>query len=127
MNIWNSKGCSSTTKKQRLTPTSALRDIVLESTEDDYAAITEEPAVDFHNLAATALDNAGNDTKESLHPARDLANTAATVPLNNNAALIEANKDEIIYNIITFSTCPMLAQPRNCTQHSANSSSVEDR
>ncbi len=83
--------------------------------------------VDFHDLAAAALDNAGNGTNERLRPERDLANTAAAVPRNNNAALIEAAKDEILYVIITFSTCPMLAQPRNCTQHSANSSSVEDK
>jgi hypothetical protein len=99
--------------------------VQLKSKEDDYAAITEEPAVDFHNLAAAALDNAGNDINERLRTARDLANTAAAVPRNNNAALIEAAEDEILYDIITFSTCPMLAQPRHCTRHSANSSSKQ--
>ncbi len=71
----------------------------LVSKEDDYAAITEEPAADFHDLAAAVLDNEGIDTVAWLCTTRDLADGAAVAPRNPTAALVEANKDEIIYKI----------------------------
>ncbi len=82
----------------------------LASKEDDYAAITEEPAADFQNLAAAALDNAGIDTVARLHNARDLADRAAASPCNPTAALVEADNDEIIYKI-TFDLLDTGLQP----------------
>jgi hypothetical protein len=75
--------------------------VELTSKEDDYPAITEEPEVDFQHLAAAALDNAGIDTVAWLRAARDLADAAAIgiAPLNPRAALVEADKDEIVYKI----------------------------
>jgi hypothetical protein len=57
--------------------------VELASEDDDYAAITEEPEADFHNLAAVALDNAGIDTVAQVRTARKLADTAAAAPRNS--------------------------------------------
>jgi hypothetical protein len=69
--------------------------------EDDYPAITEEPEADFQHLAAAALDNVGIDTVAWLHAMRDLADAAAIgiAPQNPRAALVEADKDKIVYKI----------------------------
>jgi hypothetical protein len=73
--------------------------VELMSKDDDYTVITEEQAVNFQDLAAVALDNAGMDTVAWLRAARNLANTAAMAPKHSTAALIEANKDRIVYKI----------------------------
>ncbi len=73
----------------------------LTSKEDDYPTITEEPEADFQHLAAAALDNAVIDTFAWLRAGRDLADAAAIgiAPQNPRAALVEANKDKIMYEI----------------------------
>ncbi len=73
----------------------------LTSKEDDYPAITEEPEADFQHLATTALDNAGINTVALLLTARVLADAAAIgIALQNpRAALVEADKDKIVYKI----------------------------
>ena len=73
----------------------------LTSAEDDYPAITEESEADFQHLAAAALDNAGINTVAWLCTARDLADAAAIgiAPQNPRAALVEADKDKIVYKI----------------------------
>ncbi len=78
-----------------------LPGVELISKEDDYPAITEEPEADFQHLAAAALDNAGINTVAWLCAARDLADAAAIgIALQNpRAALVEANKDKIVYEI----------------------------
>jgi hypothetical protein len=78
-----------------------LPGVELTSKDDDYPAITEEPEADFQHLAAAALDNAGINTVAWLHAARDLADAAAIgiAPHNPRAALVETNKDEIVYEI----------------------------
>jgi hypothetical protein len=78
--------------------------VELTSKEDDYPAITEEPEADFQHLSAAALDNAGINTVARLCTARDLADATAIgiAPHNPRAALVEADKDKIVYNKITF-------------------------
>ncbi len=73
----------------------------LTSEEDDYPAITEEPEADFQHLAAAALDNAVVNTVAWLRTVRDLVDAAAIgiAPQNPRAALVEANKDKIVYKI----------------------------
>jgi hypothetical protein len=78
-----------------------LPGVELTSKEDDYPAILEEPEVDFQHLAAAAPDNAGINTVAQLRTTRDLAD-AATIgiaPQNSRAALIEVDKDKIVYEI----------------------------
>jgi hypothetical protein len=78
-----------------------LPGVELASAEDDYPAITEEPETDFQDLAAAALDNARINTIAWLHATRDFADAAAIgiAPQNPRAALVEANKDKIVYKI----------------------------
>jgi hypothetical protein len=78
-----------------------LPGLELTSKEDDNPAITEEPEADFQHQAAAALDNAGINTVAWLRTARDLADAAAIgiAPQNLRAALVEANKDKIVYKI----------------------------
>jgi hypothetical protein len=75
--------------------------VELTSKENDYPAITEKPEADFQHLAAAALDNGGINTVARLCTARDLADAAAIgiAPQNSRAALVEADKDEIVYEI----------------------------
>jgi hypothetical protein len=75
--------------------------VELTSAEDDYPAITEESEADFQHLAAAALDNVGIDTVAWLHAARDLADATVIgiAPQNSRAALVEADKDKIVYKI----------------------------
>jgi hypothetical protein len=102
------------------------------TSEDDYPAITEEPEADFQHLAAAALDNAGINTVAWLRATRDLADAAniAIAPQNPRAALVEADKDKIVYKIIfdlpdaglepnIEPTIPPV-QPRNATAVNAN-------
>ncbi len=74
----------------------------LKSEEEDYAAITEEPATDFHSLAPAALDNAGINTVAQLCSVRDLAGAMAAIPQNPTVALVEAKEDKIVYKITFF-------------------------
>jgi hypothetical protein len=75
--------------------------VELTSKEDDYPAITEEPEADFQHLVAAALDNAGIDTVARLRAARDLVDATAIGIASQNLreALVEADKDKIVYKI----------------------------
>ncbi len=74
-----------------------LPGVELEAEERDFAPVSDEPEVDFRELAAAALHNAGIDTKEQLRAARELAND---VPGDvDQLTVAEANKDEIVYKI----------------------------
>jgi hypothetical protein len=71
----------------------------LESEETDEApAITEEPAPSFEDLAANALDNAGINCKNMLQAAHSRGEHEH-VP-NPGPAIINANDDEIMYEIM---------------------------
>ena len=76
-----------------------LPGVELASKDDNYSAITVEPAVDFHNSATAALSNVGINIVARLCTARDLADAAAVAPHNSTAALVEAGKDKIVYKI----------------------------
>ncbi len=52
--------------------------------------------VDFHDLAAAALDNAGIETVAWLRATRDLADATAVASQNSTAALVKLNEDEIV-------------------------------
>jgi hypothetical protein len=69
-----------------------LPGVELESKEVDYAAVTDEPAPDFEQLAATALNNAGIDPQDRLCAARAAAG-------RTGPTLVEAEDDEIVYEI----------------------------
>jgi hypothetical protein len=89
--------------------------VELASAEDDYPAITEEPEANFQDLAAAALDNARIDTVAWLHAARDFADATVIgiAPQNPRAALVETNKDKIVYKI-TFDLLDAVShQPLN--------------
>ncbi len=66
----------------------------LKSKEVDYAAVTDELAPNFEQLAAAALDNAGIDPQDCLCAARAAAGRTGPI-------LVEAEDDEIVY-AITF-------------------------
>jgi len=70
-----------------------LPGVLLESEERDFQTIVDEPEPDFRDLAGAALHNAGLDTNEMIRNAQD-AHVQAAGP-----ALIEAEGDEIVYEI----------------------------
>jgi hypothetical protein len=70
--------------------------VELDSEEADYAAATDEPEPDFEQLATTALDNAGIDPQDCLHAAQA---AAAAALLRAEPALVEADEEEIVYEI----------------------------
>jgi len=70
-----------------------LPGVLLESEERDFQTIVDEPEPDFRDLAGAALHNAGIDTNEMIRNAQD-AHVQAAGP-----ALIEAEGDEIVYEI----------------------------
>jgi hypothetical protein len=67
-----------------------LPGVELTSEENDYPVIPEEPAADFQDLAAIALNNARIDTVAWVRTTRVLVNTAAMAPQHPTAALVEA-------------------------------------
>ncbi len=75
-----------------------LLGVKLESEETDEApAITEEPAPSFKDLAAHALHNAGINHKDMLRAAHNRAEYEHVH--NPGPAIIDANNDEIVYEI----------------------------
>ena len=84
-----------------------LPGVPLECDEDDEAfeVVTNEPELDFADLAAAALDNANIDTGDRLRAAR----AAADAPAQNGNRIIETEgphmieteaPNEIVYDII---------------------------
>ncbi len=70
-----------------------LPGVELESEECDYQTVTDKPEPDFRDLAGAALHNAGIDANEMIRNAQG-DNVQATGP-----ALVEADKDEIVYEL----------------------------
>jgi hypothetical protein len=64
--------------------------------------VTDNPEPDFEDLAAAALDNAGIDTADQLRAAGVAAEAAAAAPIRpqDGPRLIEAEPDEMVYEII---------------------------
>jgi len=80
--------------------------VEIESEEADFSAVTDDPEPDFEQLAAAALDNAGINPQDRLHAAQaahtaaEAARAAAAAAFEHRGpALVEANQDEIVYEI----------------------------
>ena len=81
--------------------------VELESEEADFSAVTDDPEPDFEQLAAAALDNAGINPQDRLHAAQaahtaaEAAQAAAAAAFEHwRPALVEANQDKIMYEIV---------------------------
>ena len=80
-----------------------LPGVPLEEEEFDFQVMTDEPKPDFEDLAAAALNNAGIDTADRLRAATVATEAAAAAPIQpqqDSRHLIEADPDEIVYEII---------------------------
>ncbi len=74
-----------------------LPGVELEAEERDFLPVSDEPEVDFRELAVAALHNAGIDTEEQLWAAQETANN---VPGDvDQPTVAEADKDETVYEI----------------------------
>ena len=69
----------------------------MELEESDFQLITDDPEPDFCELAAAALDNAGINPIERIQAARDCV--AAVAAATSGPRLVEADEDEIVYEI----------------------------
>jgi len=76
--------------------------VPLEEEEYDFQVVTDKPEPDFEDPAAAALNNAGIDTADRLCAARVAAEAAAAAPIwpQDGPRLIEAEPDEMVYEII---------------------------
>ena len=81
--------------------------VELESDEADFSAVTDDPEPDFEQLAAAALDNACINPQDRLHVAQaahtaaEAARVAAAADFEHRGhALVEANQDKIVYEIM---------------------------
>jgi hypothetical protein len=72
-----------------------LPGVELEVEEDDYQTIADKPEPDFRNLARAALHNAGIDAIVMIRNAR-----GGDIPPAGGPTLIEANGDEIVYELM---------------------------
>ncbi len=74
-----------------------LPGVELEAEERDFAPVSDEPEVDFRELAAAVLHNAGIDTEERLRAARETVND---VPGDvDQPTITEADEDTIVYKM----------------------------
>ena len=80
--------------------------VELESEETNFSIVTDDLEPDFKQLAAVALDNAGINPQDHLHAAQvahtvaEAARAAAAAAFKHRGpALVEANQDEILYEI----------------------------
>ena len=71
-----------------------LPGVELEAEERDYQTIMDEPEPDFRDLAGAALHNAGIDAYAIIRNAQ-----GDDIPQASGPALIEADKDEIVYEL----------------------------
>jgi hypothetical protein len=71
-----------------------LPGVELESEEQDFQTVTDEPKPDFHDLAGAALHNAGIKANEMN---RNAQGKHAQAP---GPALINADKDKIVYELM---------------------------
>jgi hypothetical protein len=77
-----------------------LPDVELEEEERRFQMILDKLEPDFRDMAVAALHNAGIDGNETIQVGRARA-LAAAHAVQQGAALVEANKNELVY-IITF-------------------------
>jgi hypothetical protein len=74
-----------------------LPGVELEAEERDFAPVSDEPEVDFRELAVAALHNAGIHREERLRTAQETANN---VPGDvDQPTVAEADEDKIVYEI----------------------------
>ncbi len=71
-----------------------LPGVVLEEEERDFTPVSDDPEPDFRDLADAALQNAGIDADERIRAALAAGAAAPTGP-----ALVEADEDEIVYEL----------------------------
>ena len=69
----------------------------LETEEQDYAPVLDEPETDFRELAEAALHNAGINANDWIQTARVAA--ARVTADGNKPAVGETDEDEIVYKI----------------------------
>ncbi len=74
-----------------------LPEVELESEEEDFQVDMDEPAPDFVNHAAMALENVGINPNERIHQTHETAADGA--PGSRLPAIIKANEDEVMYKI----------------------------
>ncbi len=75
-----------------------LPGVELEEEEREFQTILDEPEPDFWDMAVAALHNAGIDGNEMIRAGQAQA-LAAAHAVQQGAALIEANDDELVYKI----------------------------
>ncbi len=76
-----------------------LPGVTLEDNMDNSVAVVEDYKPNFRDLAAIALDNVGIDPQECLRAAQAAAAGEAAVPETGGPAIIDAEEDEIIYEL----------------------------
>jgi hypothetical protein len=73
----------------------------MESEEADFTVICDEPKPDFCDLTTVALDNAGiNSEKQTCAAKEDAANANMPHNINQGPALVDADDNDIAYEII---------------------------
>jgi hypothetical protein len=73
-----------------------LPGVVLETEEQDYALVSDEPETDFRELAEAALHNAGINANDRIRTARA---AAARIAADGNRPAVVANENKIVYEI----------------------------
>ena len=68
----------------------------LETEEQDYAPVSDEPETDFRELAEAALHNAGINANDRIRTARA---AAARIAADGNRPAVVANENKIVYEI----------------------------
>ena len=86
-----------------------LPGVELEEDECNYQTTTDKPKAEFHDLAGSALHNAGINADNMLCAAQ--ARVAAEVE-RQGPALVEANEDKVVYKI-TFNLLDAGLPPAN--------------
>jgi hypothetical protein len=71
-----------------------LPGVELEENEQDFRTVTEDQDPDFPELAGAALHNAGIDAADAIRRARE-----HDLPNPGGPTLVEADKDEIVYEL----------------------------
>jgi hypothetical protein len=75
-----------------------LPGVELEEEERRFQTVLDKPEPDFWDMAAAALHNAGIDDNKTIQAGRARA-LAAAHAVQGGAALVEANENELVYEI----------------------------
>jgi len=75
-----------------------LPGVELDEEEREFQTILDEPEPDFRDMAAAALHNAGTDGDTTIRAGRARALAAARA-IQRGAAVVEADEDELVYEI----------------------------